>query len=222
MIFDVWSRAIRSAIFSTARPPIRRRWRRRQARPSAQSRPRMVPMPADDDGRPIPLQEPVRSRHSPVPGAAQLAPTNGRAARRWSRALAWRGQLSEALDRAQQASQRAPADAEAQAQYARMLCVETGQLNDALAFGEQAMSLDGKNATLRAYLAEIYLRCVGRVKRKRSPASAATCSPERGGASSHGLGAYSRRRAKRGRSNEWARTVALEPTCHFAILSLGR
>ena len=88
--------------------------------------------------------------------ALQLAPNNAAALTHLSRALAYKGDLPNALKYAQQAVQATPNDSDANAQFCRMLAWN-GQTAEAVVACDGAMRADPKNGTTRTALVEAYL-----------------------------------------------------------------
>lgn len=160
--------------------------------------------------------------------ANQLAPTDPLPLTRWSRALAFRGQLGDALTQARQATQRAPNDAQAQAQLARVL-TWLGQTGEAITTGERAVQLDPKDGNAHATLAEAYLtaRRIAEAQGQaqlalqlapqsaeahRAQAWALTLSGQPGNVP-QGLGTVPKE--KDAALAEWKQTLALEPNLSF-------
>ncbi len=152
--------------------------------------------------------------------AAQLAPNSAAALTRWSRALAFKGLLSDALDKAKQATQRGANDAEAQAQLCRALAWN-GQVNEAIVAGERAVQLDAKNANARANLAEAYLLARRLVEAQAAASAAMQLAPA--SAEAHRVQAWvltiqGQREAALG---EWRQVTALEPDFYFRHFEYG-
>lgn len=152
--------------------------------------------------------------------AANAAQTNPTPLTRWSRALAFRGQMQDALAKVRQATQRAPNDAEAQAQLARVLAW-TGDVNQALTVGEKAVQLDPKSANAHAFLAEIYLLARRNADAATQAGLALQIAPQ--GAEAHRAQAWvlTINSQKDAALNEWRQTVALEPNLSFRHFEYG-
>jgi tetratricopeptide (TPR) repeat protein len=153
--------------------------------------------------------------------AAQLAPTNAAPLVRWSRALAFKGGMTDALSKAQQAIQRAPNDADAQAQLCRALAWN-GQVDDAITAGEKAVQIDTRNVSARANLAEAYLLKQGRMVDAQAAANAAVqLAPSSAEAHRAQAWGYTIQGQKENALNEWKQTVTLEPNFYFRHFEYG-
>ncbi len=156
--------------------------------------------------------------------AAQMAPSNPTPLTRWSRALALRGHLQDAIAKALQATQRAPSDAEAQAQLARALAWN-GQWADALPVAEKAVQLDYKSANAHAFLAEIYLAGNRPTDAQTQAQMAVQLGPQSAEAHRAIAWVLTLTGQKEAAAAEWRQTVALEPDLffrHFEFAEVNR
>ena len=152
--------------------------------------------------------------------AAQLAPTNATPLIRWSRALAFKGLMSDALTKAQQAIQRAPNDADAQAQLCRAFAWN-GQVNEALTAGEKAVQIDARNVNARANVAEAYLLARRMVDAQAAANAALQLAPSSAEAHRAQAWVYTIQGQKENALNEWKQTVTLEPNFYFRHFEYG-
>ncbi len=161
--------------------------------------------------------DPAIAQYQAAADAAQTSPTP---LTRWSRALAFRGQMQDALAKVRQATLRAPNDAEAQAQLARVLAW-TGDLNQALTVGEKAVQVDPKSSNAHAFLAEIYLLARRNADAATQASLALQIAPQ--SAESHRSQAWvlTINAQKDAALNEWKQTVALEPNLSFRHFEYG-
>ena len=152
--------------------------------------------------------------------AAQVAQANPVPLSRWSRALAFRGHIQDALAKAQQATQRVPTDVEAQAQLARALAW-SGQVANAVTAGERAVQLDPKNSNAHAYLAEAYLLAKRSADAQTQAQMALQLAPQ--SAETHRAQAWvlTITGQKEQALAEWRQTIALEPNLFFRHFEFG-
>lgn len=152
--------------------------------------------------------------------AAQLAPMNPAPLVRWSRALAFKGALSDALAKAQQAVQRAPNDADAQAQLCRALAWN-GQFEEAVKAGERAVQIDTRSVHARANLAEAYLLARRMVDAQGAANAALQLAPTSAEAHRAQAWVYTIQGQKENALNEWRQTITLEPNFYFRHFEYG-
>ncbi len=156
--------------------------------------------------------------------AAQMAPSSPLPLIRWSRAEALRGNLQDAIVKAQQAAQRSPNDAEAQAQLARVMAW-SGQWGGALPIAERAVQIDPKSANAHAYLAEIYLAVNRPAEAMAQAQMAVQLAPQSAEAHHASAWALTLTGQKDAATAEWRQTVALEPDLffrHFEFAEVNR
>lgn len=156
--------------------------------------------------------------------AAQVSQTSPVPLTHWSRALAFRGQMMDALNKVRSATQRSATDAEAQAQLARMLAW-TGDVTQAQSVGEKAVQLDPQSSNAHAFLAEIYLLSRRSADAATQAQLALKIAPQ--SAEAHRAQAWVLTIAgqKDGAMAEWRQTLALEPNLamrHFEVGDVSR
>ena len=152
--------------------------------------------------------------------AAQLAPTNAVPLVHWSRALAFKGLMTDALSKAQQAIQRAPNDVDTQAQLCRALAWN-GQVNEAITAGEKAVQIDARNVNARANVAEAYLLARRMVDAQAAANAALQLAPSSAEAHRAQAWVYTLQGPKENALNEWKQTVTLEPNFYFRHFEYG-
>ena len=167
------------------------------------------------------LQSNIDSAITQYASAAQAAPSSPIPPTHWSRALAFKGLMQDALDQARQAVQRGPNDVEANAQLTRAL-TWNGQTNEAIAAGEKAIQLDPKNANAHAFLAEAYL-LAHRIPDAQSEAQAAQqLAPQSAEAYRAQAWVLTIQGQRNAALDTWRQTVALEPDFYFRHFELGQ
>ena len=166
------------------------------------------------------LQSNTDSAITQYQSAAQAAPSSPIPLTHWSRALAFKGQMQDALDKARQAVQRGPNDVEANAQLSRALAWN-GQGNDAIAAGEKAIQLDPKNANAHAYLAEAYLLARRMPDAQKEAQAALQLAPQSAEAYRAQAWVLTIQGQRSTALDTWRQTVALEPDLYFRHFELG-
>ncbi|MBI5304440.1 MAG: tetratricopeptide repeat protein [Chloroflexi bacterium] len=152
--------------------------------------------------------------------ASQLAPTNPAPLTRWSRALAMRGQLREALAKAQEAIARGAEDAEANAQLCRAQ-LWNNQVEDALRSCEKAIKLDAKSANAHAYLAEAYLHAGRKNDATAQAQLALQLAPTSAEAQRAQAWVLTLQGQKENAFAAWKQTTVLEPDSYFRFFEYG-
>ena len=166
------------------------------------------------------LQSNVDSAITQYQNAAQLAPSSPIPLTHWSRALAFKGLMLDALDKARQAVQRGPTDADANAQLCRAL-VWNGQVNDAMVAGEKAAQLDPKNASAHVCLAEVYLAAQRMPDAQSQAQMVMQLAPQSADAYRAQAWVLTIQGNKNAALDAWKQTVALEPDFYFRHFELG-
>ncbi len=172
------------------------------------------------------LQSKLDSAIAQYQAAAQLALTDPVPLIHWSRALALRGEFHAALAKAHQAIQRAPNDAEAQAQLARVLAWsraigDEDVTDQAVATGEIAVRLDPMDGIAHAYLADIYLIAKRGALAQAQAQMALQLAPEDAEAHRAEAWVLTIKGEKELALEEWRQTVALTPNLFFRHMEFG-
>jgi len=152
--------------------------------------------------------------------AAQAAPTNPAPLTRWSRALGLRGQLRDALAKAQEAVARGAEDVEANAQLCRAQ-LWNNQIEEALRTCEKATKLDAKNANAHAYLAEAYLHAGRKSDASAQAQLALQLAPTNPDAQRAQAWVLTLQGQKDNAFAAWKQTTVLEPEAYYRYFEYG-